>query len=99
MAERRSKKVQNESSATEDEKVSIMDSLISNPGLAHVADKIFGYLRNGTLLSCLLVSKEWNTFLTEGSSVVKISKSIPSFLGVYHTRATVITTGLDCMDV
>ena len=32
-------------------------------------------------------------------SVVKISKSIPSFLGVCHTRATVITTGLDCMYV
>ena len=74
MAERRSKKVQNESSATEDEKVSIMDSLISNPGLTHVADKIFGYLKNGTLLSCLLVSKEWNTFLIEGSRLLSWRK-------------------------
>ena len=69
-----SKKAQNKSSTTEDKKFSIMDSLISNPGLTHVAEQIFDYLKNETLLSCLLVSKEWNTFLTNESRLLSWRK-------------------------
>jgi len=39
--------------------------LICNPGLIHVAEQIFEYLNNESLLSCLLVAKDWNTFLSD----------------------------------
>ena len=69
-----SKKGQNESSTTKDEKFSIMDSLICNPGLSKVAEQIFEYLNNESLLSCILVAKDWNIFLINKSKLLSWRK-------------------------
>ena len=37
--------------------------LISNPGLKHMADQIFGYLDIKTIGKCRFVSKQWRQFL------------------------------------
>ena len=65
-----SKKGQNESSTTKDEKFSIVDSLICNPGLSKVAEQIFECLNNESLLSCILVAKDWNIFLINKSKLL-----------------------------
>ena len=69
-----SKKGQNESSTTKDEKFSIVDSLICNPGLSKVAEQIFEYLNNESLLSCILVAKDWNIFLINKSKLLSWRK-------------------------
>ena len=74
MLKRKSKKVQNETLTTEDKKFSIIDSLICNPGLIHVAEQIFEYLSNKSLLCCLLVAKDWNTFLNDKSRLLSWRK-------------------------
>ena len=70
------KRSKNESSVskTEIESFSIIDWLINNPGLIHVAEQIFGYLNNETLLSCLLVSNPWNTYLNNESRILSWRK-------------------------
>ena len=40
-----------------------MDKLITNVGLHHLADHIFGFVDNYSLAQCMLVCKDWNHFL------------------------------------
>ena len=40
-----------------------MDKLITNAGLHHLADHIFGFVDTYSLTQCMLVCKDWNHFL------------------------------------
>ena len=42
-----------------------MNSLITNPGLSHIANEIFENLDNLSLLKCLQVSTIWYDFLCQ----------------------------------
>ena len=41
-----------------------MDKLITNAGLHHLADHIFGFVDTYSLTQCMLVCKDWNHFLS-----------------------------------
>lgn len=50
-------------SGNSNKRCDIPGDLISNPGLKHMADQIFGYLDIKTIGKCRFVSKQWRQFL------------------------------------
>ena len=59
--------------------------LISNPGLKHMADQIFGYLDIKTVGKCRIVSKQWRQFLE------KLFCLIAAFDAAFHPSKTAKT--------
>ena len=81
-----------------DKRFDIPGYLMSNPGLKHIGEQIFGYLDLKTVAKCRLVSKQWSQFLEKlwiikgiwtMSSNCKIEENTRRALKIFEKQATV----------